>query len=83
MPNVFTPNNDGLNEKFVPLLFYYIKSAELIIFNRWGRKIFETNDLLNGWTGGEHPAGVYYWEVNFIGINEERGNKKGWLQLIR
>jgi gliding motility-associated-like protein len=83
MPNVFTPNGDGLNERFVPLLYYYVKSSELKIYNRWGKEVFQTNDLLSGWNGGDHPAGTYYWQVNYIGMNGEVGHQRGWVQLIR
>jgi gliding motility-associated-like protein len=50
IPNIFSPNGDGNND----ILYVYGKGIEdlsLIIYNRWGEKVFETKDMLNGWDG--------------------------------
>ncbi|MBS1680896.1 MAG: gliding motility-associated C-terminal domain-containing protein [Bacteroidetes bacterium] len=83
MPNVFTPNGDGLNERFIPIEFYYIKAASLTIVNRWGKEVFKTNDVLKGWEGGECADGTYYWFVKFVGENGQAGSQHGWVQLMR
>jgi gliding motility-associated-like protein len=83
MPNVFTPNGDGLNEKFVPLQKYNVASFYIQIYNRWGQQVFETNDLENGWDGGDFTSGVYYWFAQYTGVNEKSYTQKGWVQLIR
>lgn len=69
-PNSFTPNNDGLNDIFKPILNGFEDSTyELIIMDRWGTLIFQTNDVNQGWMGdirgGENYAmdGVYTWQV--------------------
>lgn len=70
VPNAFTPNSDGRNEIFTPV----IRGADVDhytfrIWNRWGEMIFETNDLDEGWignvNGGDYyvPSGVYVWQV--------------------
>ena len=51
MPNVFTPNNDHTNDLFAPMDIRGIVSATLSVYNRWGEKVFTTNDLLKGWDG--------------------------------
>src|SRR5690554_7036374 len=48
MPNVFTPNNDGVNDLFKPVAFKGMESGNMIILNRWGNVIYESNDLSNG-----------------------------------
>jgi gliding motility-associated-like protein len=61
IPNVFTPNGDGANEVWeVPDLEKYI-SNEVIIFNRWGDKVFEASNYQNNWDGGRLGDGVYFY----------------------
>ncbi|MGL5890378.1 MAG: gliding motility-associated C-terminal domain-containing protein, partial [Bacteroidia bacterium] len=50
VPNSFSPNNDGLNDVFIPK-GEDITSFNMIIFNRWGEIIAETNNLNAGWNG--------------------------------
>ncbi|MDQ2719471.1 MAG: gliding motility-associated C-terminal domain-containing protein [Bacteroidota bacterium] len=50
-PNAFTPNRDGLNDVFNILNAYDLSYYRMVIFNRWGQKIFESNDSQNGWDG--------------------------------
>lgn len=93
LPNVFTPNNDGKNEYFTPLIPYrYIESIELSIFNRWGQIVFETNDPAINWDGVHQdsnvpvPSGVYYYicTVNTIRLTGiEPINLTGFFHLFR
>lgn len=83
MPNVFTPNGDGKNDGFWPLKFGNMNKVNLKIINRWGQLIFETENLKDGWCGGEHPAGTYYWTIDYTGEGCIQGNQKGWVQIIR
>ncbi|PWU04911.1 MAG: hypothetical protein C5B52_00575 [Bacteroidetes bacterium] len=50
-PNAFTPNRDGLNDVFRPSYFCPIEKYRLMIFNRFGEKVFESNSPANGWDG--------------------------------
>ncbi len=63
--NVFTPNNDGVNEVFATKQFKYIKDFEIKIYNRWGKVVFESKDATREWdgkiNGHEAAEGVYYW----------------------
>ncbi len=62
LPNAFSPNGDGINDLF-PLLDDRVDEYELFIYNRWGEKMFETqqSDLWDGTFRGERlPAGVYF-----------------------
>lgn len=74
LPNVFTPNNDGINDFFVPVYidpeyapYYLVEKIDLKIFNRWGNLVFETEDPAINWDGtyldtNEKLAdGVYYY----------------------
>ncbi len=50
IPSAFTPNNDGKNDVFIPVGLN-ISDFEMYIYDRWGEKIFHTNDLGKPWTG--------------------------------
>ncbi len=94
LPNVFTPNNDGENERFVPLTpFCFIERIEMSIVNRWGQLVFETNDPEIRWdgtnlSGKELPEGVYYYtcrvfENRVTGIAARPDLLKGYVHIIR
>lgn len=51
VPNVFTPNGDGLNDLFVPEILCEPQFYELVIFNRWGKEVFSSNDIDRSWNG--------------------------------
>lgn len=62
MPNVFSPNGDGHNDRFVPLEAEKA-SGLLEIYNRWGQRIFSTRNLRYGWDGHDAPGGTYFYIV--------------------
>lgn len=62
MPNVFSPNGDGGNERFRPLNDD-ATPALLEIYNRWGQMIFSTKSLAQGWNGSGAPDGTYFYIV--------------------
>ncbi|OFY71332.1 MAG: hypothetical protein A3G23_04020 [Bacteroidetes bacterium RIFCSPLOWO2_12_FULL_37_12] len=55
-PTIFSPNNDLRNDLFRPLPLGKMTEMKMEIFNRWGQKIFETNDPVGGWNGN-YPNG--------------------------
>jgi gliding motility-associated-like protein len=68
VPNAFTPNNDGRNERFRPIIAGYEGwRYRLIIFDRWGMEVWRTDDREEGWdgrVGGKPPViDVYVWKV--------------------
>jgi len=77
-----------MNEQFLPIVIG-VTDYQFIIFNRWGEKIFETNDHEQGWDGsvknGDHfsPNGVYSYQIivkDLLGFPHEY---KGHISLIR
>lgn len=50
-PNAFSPNGDGRNDVWAPIDFGSAGQIEILVFNRWGEKVFESNDILKGWNG--------------------------------
>jgi gliding motility-associated-like protein len=67
VPNVFTPDGDGINDTFTILAPSGAAESTLRIFNRWGQEIFVTSDMSVGWNGtsaGEPvPDGVYIYQL--------------------
>jgi gliding motility-associated-like protein len=86
--NVFTPNGDGLNDKFNPAIGGET-SYELKIYNRWGEQVFESSDSQQDWngkvnnSGGQCPAGTYYyvWKFKLVGGFEK--SLQGTVTLLR
>ncbi|MDP4265928.1 MAG: gliding motility-associated C-terminal domain-containing protein [Bacteroidota bacterium] len=87
MPNVFTPGNDDKNEIFVPIIMNETKNSKLSIYNRWGKLIFKTDFLKDGWNGKYNetycPEGVYFWILEYTGFNNRTYILKGFVELIR
>jgi gliding motility-associated-like protein len=86
IPNIFSPNNDGIND----ILYVYIKGTKRFtfrIYNRWGEKVFETTDPLIGWNGNyknkEAEPGVYVYDLHAIYWDNEPIKKKGSITLVR
>ncbi len=77
VPNIFTPNNDGLNDVFV-IRNLPDKEGKLTITNRWGVKVFSTNSYQNDWDGENLPDGVYYYTLK---TNTE--TRKGWVEILK
>lgn len=74
MPNVFTPNNDNLNDEFKPAI-KNVQTIHFKIFNSWGQLIFETHELDKGWNGKTEnnscQGGVYFYQIEYTGFNQE------------
>jgi gliding motility-associated-like protein len=85
-PNAFTPNADGRNDYFKMLTDYLLQDYHLIIFNRWGQKVFESTDRGHAWdgtlNGKKLDTGVYVWYCTFKRANVA-SDMKGIVTLIR
>lgn len=68
IPNCFTPNGDGYNERF-NIVSGNLSSFSMLIFNRWGQLLFETEDINKGWDGKVNgrlcPIGTYFYLIKF------------------
>ncbi len=86
VPNAFTPDGDGLNDLFQPK-GHGIVSYDLMVFDRWGEKLFHTNDFSKGWDGMFRGTlskeDTYVWQI--VVKNKEGKSKelKGIVTLIR
>lgn len=89
VPNVFTPNGDGINDVFM-VKALSLTDFHAVILNRWGRKVYEWSDPTGGWDGRIHGKyanpGTYYFIITARGLeknNPPKYTKKGALMLIR
>jgi gliding motility-associated-like protein len=87
LPNAFTPNNDGLNDKLEFFLIGIEQFKFLRIFNRWGQLVFETNNEKTFWNGAKNgslqPSDVYVWVAEGIGVDGSKVARKGTVTLIK
>jgi gliding motility-associated-like protein len=75
IPNIFTPNGDGTNDFFVIRMLP--PNSRLEIVNRWGNRVYRTDNYQNDWDGGKMDDGVYYYYLEL-----ENGLKfKGWVEI--
>ncbi|MFK7908072.1 MAG: gliding motility-associated C-terminal domain-containing protein [Chitinophagales bacterium] len=86
VPNAFSPNEDGINDRFFPAPESFDELLQFTIYNRWGKEVFSTNNPSEGWDGlwdnELQPVGVYpYWVEAICG--EKTLRKQGWVVLIR
>ncbi len=83
IPNVFTPNFDGINDYFEIINLEHYDRAHIIIYNRWGKKVFEHSDYYdNWWDGNGAPDGVYYYVLTYERLGVER-SMHGVVHIIR
>ena len=86
IPNAFTPNNDGLNDVFLPIFSFIPQEFNLIIYDRHGIRIFSTKNPETGWdgtTGGRNASeGVYMYYVEYKSFNGKRRNQTGNVTLF-
>lgn len=90
IPNIITPNNDGINDVFIitqdtrnstsqhlksastfPKINDFYITNELVIFNRWGQKVFEQQNYQNDWNGEKLKDGVYFYVLKCHGEFED------------
>jgi gliding motility-associated-like protein len=90
-PNVFTPNGDNRNDFFQVSAGTNISRYKLRVHNRWGKLVYESNDLTRFWDGrtpdGQEAAtGVYFWRIDILCNRSSQASEnsfKGTLTLLR
>jgi gliding motility-associated-like protein len=89
VPTAFTANGDGKNDVFKATVLGKTKLFELIVYNRWGEIVFQTNDPSRSWNGklngNDLGSGVFVWICRYAFEGDNKGTqlKKGTLTLIR
>ncbi len=86
MPNAFTPDDDGINEEFWPVLNFLPSEYIFVIRNRWGNTLFQTNDPNGRWDGSyagdKVPGGVYIYFVRAVSQDGKAIEKEGRLNVL-
>lgn len=87
IPTAFSPNGDGLNDKFRPLPVGMVRMDFFRVFDRWGKLMFSTTEYLKGWDGtvDGKPAnvGTYAWVVQGENVKGETVLRKGTVTLVK
>jgi gliding motility-associated-like protein len=77
-PNIITPNGDGFNDTFeIQFIEKYSKNS-LVIYNRWGNKVFEQSNYDNSWNGENLSEGTYFYVFKY-----DKKTYQGSLTIIR
>ncbi len=86
LPDIFSPNKDGANDE----LFVRgggIKEISFVLYDRWGTKVFETNDVKQGWDGTfkgkDAEPGIYAYFLNVTMLDDKKIIQKGEITLVR
>jgi gliding motility-associated-like protein len=89
VPSAFTPNNDGINDMFGPVMTgIIVDDFHFTVFNRWGEMIFETDNPSEHWDGSyrnsEAKPDTYTWQLTYRSNNSLRkGRQSGTITLVR
>jgi gliding motility-associated-like protein len=87
VPNAWTPNGDGVNDKLFPLVENVTKLNFFRVFNRWGQLMFETSNIGDGWDGVFNGKPMlmdtYTWTAEAVGIDGKTFKRSGNAVLIR
>ena len=81
-PNIITPNNDGVNDALYFKGLEYYPNNHLVIYNRWGQKLFETDGYQNNWKGDGQPDGTYYYILD-IPNGKPKTNYTDYFMIVR
>lgn len=86
VPNAFTPNSDGVNDIFRVRTNYELTDVEMNVYNRWGERVFSSQDINNGWdgtfNGQELSPDVFGFYLDVTCPNGEKYFKKGNVTLL-
>jgi gliding motility-associated-like protein len=87
IPSSFTPNFDGINDLFSVVAENLVR-FEMLIYNRWGELVFQTNSALPGWkgfsdNGYSYPDGTYMYHINALGKDGQVYERSGSVTLFR
>jgi gliding motility-associated-like protein len=87
IPTAFTPNNDGKNDVFRPVLFGKVKQYHFAVYNRWGAMVFQTAEQQKGWdgkiAGTLQPNAVFVWTCHYQFEGAEPKTERGTVVLMR
>lgn len=86
-PTAFTPDNNGINDKFKPVVFGKTLQYNLVVYNRYGSIVFKTLDPTQGWDGNirgvPQEKSTFVWTCSYHLEGATPGKEKGTMLLLR
>ncbi|MCD9018407.1 T9SS type B sorting domain-containing protein [Parachryseolinea silvisoli] len=79
IPNIFTPNEDGINDLFFIRNLPADNGAKLVISDRWGKQVYSSNAYQNNWDAKDTSDGIYFYRLK-IGNGDPL---TGWVEVLR
>lgn len=83
VPNVFSPNGDGKNDRLELICPELLESMEMNIFDRWGRLIKTLTSPTETWDGDGQSEGTFYYVLTGVGVNDTSYSLSGYITLTR
>ena len=87
LPDAFSPNNDNINDTFLPTISCDPETYEFSIFNRWGQLIYLSKEVEKPWDGKSNGTdvqdGIYIYQINYKFPGEQAKSKRGTVVLIK
>src|SRR5690606_26202715 len=83
IPNGFTPNGDGLNDRFEIRGLEFYPENRLLIFNRWGNEVYNVTAYKNDWDGASLSEGTYYYIFELRLHSGHWQTFKGFVTIVR
>ncbi len=86
-PTGFTPDGNGRNDIFKPIINNTVSNYKFSVYNRWGQLVFSTTNPARGWdgtiNGAKQPSAIFIWTCTYRFNGQELKNDKGTVLLIR
>jgi gliding motility-associated-like protein len=81
VPNIFTPNDDAVNDQFEVMNLPLTGKHHLIVSNRWGNEVFSSSDYRDGtfWDAAGTSDGIYFYRLKVEGDK----TYTGWVEILR
>jgi outer membrane protein len=83
IPNVITPNGDGINDYFQITNIDYYPNSEIKIYNRWGKRVYESQNYQGDWDGEGLDEGTYYYIFRLNYGNGQISEYHGTITILR
>ncbi|WP_339876589.1 gliding motility-associated C-terminal domain-containing protein [uncultured Algoriphagus sp.] len=84
IPNVFTPNGDGINDTWVIRgLKELFQNNKLLVVNRWGVEVFKTDNYENDWNGDNLHGGTYFYQIQLMDGQGKNHTMTGYVTIIK